>query len=280
MKEFSLDMMKPRKETPKSVSSSTIPEDHVFDFRNPKPPTLVEPTLDPQSGLVPYWSASLLKKFEKCPYSVFLRYVKRILEPSNEAMERGTKIHQMAEDFVQGITDELPKELIKFERDFIELKEQYEEDITKERYVLIEDDWAYRSDWSQTDWKAKDVWLRMKLDVFIRENLTSAKIIDHKTGRKFGNELSHSEQAMIYAIGAFVRYPELEYIECEFWYLDHGEKLFKIFRRFEFETFLKRIEQRALVLTTCNEFLPKPSKSACKWCHYLKTGDCEYGSLT
>ena len=38
---------------------------------------------------------------------------------------------------------------------------------------------------------AKDVWARIKLDAIVHEDETSARVIDYKTGRQFGNEIAH-----------------------------------------------------------------------------------------
>jgi hypothetical protein len=57
---------------------------------------------------------------------------------------------------------------------------------------------------------APDVWGRIKLDAFVHETETSARVIDYKTGKAFGNEIAHSQQALVYAIGSFFRYPDLQ----------------------------------------------------------------------
>ena len=42
-----------------------------------------------------------------------------------------------------------------------------------------------------------------KLDAYVKEDDTSARVIDYKTGKRFGNEIGHSQQCLLYAIAAF-----------------------------------------------------------------------------
>ena len=68
------------------------------------------------------WSYSALKVYEECPYRSFIQRVKRIKEPSSPAADRGTAIHQQAEDFVKGELGELPDTLKKFHDEFDQLR--------------------------------------------------------------------------------------------------------------------------------------------------------------
>jgi len=93
-------------------------------------------------------------------------------------------------------------------------------------------------------------WARIKLDALVHQDEQSARVIDYKTGKKWGNEISHSQQALLYAIGTFLRYPDLEFVNS-----------------------------RAVKMTTETEFNPTPSKSSCRWCSYRQGDDpqCQWG---
>lgn len=222
-------------------------------------------------GPVPAWSYSVLSDFEKCQYKTYLAKVQKIKAESNEAANRGTGIHELAEAWIKGELEELPKDLAKFTDDFDSLRAGY-----VEGDVLVEDPWGFDIDWNSCDWWAPEIWCRVKLDAYVIENSTSAMVIDFKTGRKDGNEIAHSTQAQLYTIAAFMRKPELEYVACEFWYLDKGQKLKKSYTREHAMMFLPRWIERATKLTTCTEFIPNPSMYSCKWCPYSKDGSCEW----
>tara|TARA_B100000508_G_C11438478_1_gene267417 strand:- start:342 stop:1199 length:858 start_codon:yes stop_codon:yes gene_type:complete len=224
----------------------------------------------PKDGLIKSWSPSSLKKFETCAYAAFLNYVKKIYQPGNEFTERGTQIHQEAEDFVRGI-GELTQNLMAFANQFHALRKAYEEG-----RVILEEEWGFDQNWNPTSWK--DAWVRMKLDALELESETSAVITDYKTGKKDGNEVAHSSQGMIYAIGTFAKYPNLQYLRVNFWYLDQGQAMEKVYRRSEMAIFQPRVTARGMKMTTCTEFNPSPSRKNCMYCFYYDNGDCDYGT--
>ena len=95
----------------------------------------------------------------------------------------------------------------------------------------------------------------------------------------FGNEISHSQQALTYAIGSFFRYPDLQFVQTELWYLDHGETTIQAYTRYEAMIFVPKLQERALAMTTATSFPPNPSNYNCKWCSY-KNGEepvCQHG---
>ena len=225
-------------------------------------------------GLIPAWSYSTLKVFEICPYRSYIAKVKRIPEDYGPAAKRGNVIHGLAEDYVQGKLEKLPEELNKFTHEFENLQDAY--GLEK---VELEGEWGFTIDWEPCGWLVPETWARIKLDAIHHESRTSARVIDYKTGRMIGNEIAHSQQALIYAIGTFFEYPELEHVQTELWYLDHGETTLQAYTRDEAMVFMPTLHQLALAMTTATSFMPVPSKFNCRWCSY-KNGDypiCQHG---
>jgi hypothetical protein len=235
-------------------------------------PSFVKPVRADDATTPPLktWSFSALQVYEQCPYRSYLQRVKKIAQPSSPAADRGSQIHDLAEQYVNGeyLEDKCPKELLKFETEFRVLRDGY-----PNGKIILEQDWGYNRDWEQTGWMAPDVWLRSKLDVFIQESVTSAIVIDHKTGRKFGNELKHNSQLMLYAISAFVRFPKLQHVTAKLWYLDKGESTTQQYTREQAMLFFPKWNARALAMTNAINFPPTPNKVSCKWCSYGKPDD-------
>jgi hypothetical protein len=226
-------------------------------------------------GLVPTWSFSRLMVYENCPYAVYLKSVKKCPDPSGPAAERGTLVHEHIENFIQGRHDDiegliLPKGMKKLKLEpFYPLIRRLREAYEAGR-VGVEGNWGFRRDWSQTGFFDKDVWSRMKLDAIEFESDTSAIAIDWKTGRRFNNELKHNQQGMTYAIGAFMRYPQLQFVKTSFEYLDQGEQMGNIYTRERAMMLKPMIDRRTNEMTTATKFPPKPSMHACKWCPHAK----------
>lgn len=225
-------------------------------------------------GQVRAWSYSALKVFEECPYRTYISKVKGVKEPSGPAADRGTHIHQLAEDYVNATIGELPKELEKFKSQFNSLRELY-----ADAKVELEGEWGFDLDWKTVGWMEKETWARIKLDALVNEDETSARVIDYKTGKKFGNEVSHGQQGLLYAIGTFFRYPHLEFVNVEFWYLDQNETTVKQYTREQAMVFAPSWHKRAIKMTTETDFDPTPSKNSCRWCSYRKGDEpqCKWG---
>jgi len=237
--------------------------DKVEDFEKPK-----------ELGLVRAWSYSALKVYEECPYRTYISRVRRIKEPTGPAAERGTQIHELAEQYVEGTLGELPKELMKFKTEFEELRNLY-----IDAKVELEGEWGFDLDWSTVGWMEAATWARIKLDALVHEDETSARVIDYKTGKKWGNEIGHGQQGLLYAIGTFFRYPELQFVQTEFWYLDKGETTKKGYTREQAMTFAPGFHRRAVKMTTETEWRPTPNADSCRWCSYRKgeEPECSHG---
>jgi hypothetical protein len=233
-------------------------------------------------GPVPVWSFSTLKDFESCKYRVYLSKVAKMPHPvpaANSPLVRGNRIHDAAEKYVTGETDDihgdgnLIKELENFAGSLERLKEQYLEGI-----IEVEQNWGFTSDWASCTWKDKALWCRMKLDVLLFDGEDSAYVIDYKSGKKFGNEIKHTDQGLSYAIGTIMRYPQIQTVQVEFWYTDlkKDNTLKKLFNRNQLMMLVPHLEERAHKMTSCTNFEPSPSVHTCKWCPHRETDSCAY----
>lgn len=223
-------------------------------------------------------SFSRMTDFEKCKYLAKLKYVDRIPEPerplppgkTEHANDRGTRVHEAGELYVKGGVELIP-ELASFKADFDELRQLYAEGA-----VTLEGEWAVNRDWTPVAWNSQDAWCRMKLDAFARTSPISARVIDYKTGKRIGNEVKHTEQGQIYQLATFMRFPELEHITVEFWYVDLGERDVKHYSRVQGMAYFDKYHNRLSAVTDCLDFKPNPNAFSCKWCPY-KGNACEYG---
>lgn len=230
-------------------------------------------------------SFSRLKDYEKCPWMLWLKAGEKsdMSHVDTTAMDRGTLIHSEAENFVIGKGD-FTKNLAKFAKYFEDVKAEYDAGD-----VLVEEDWGFDADWQVTGWWDDDVRIRMKLDNFrITARDDEGEPIagiptDYKTGKKFGNEITHTQQGQLYSIGAFMRMPKLEFVSVDFIYLDHGVKSRpKTYTREQAMKFLPSWNSRFQKILDDREFRPKPNKINCKWCPFRPessggSGACKWG---
>jgi len=228
------------------------------------------------------WSFSRLKDFEQCPLKAYKKYVEKCSQDHMDmtAANRGSMVHLACENFVQGKGDFI-KEMTRFRDYFAMLKVEYDAGD-----VAIEEDWGFDADWGITGWFDGNVWCRMKLDNFrtkIRNDEQQPIVgiaTDYKTGKKYGNEVSHGQQGQIYAVGSFLRYSSLEVVDVELIYLDQGQTTKRTYTREKAMKFLPSWTKRGLKMTEATDYPPKPNKMTCMWCPFGPQhgdGSCEWG---
>ena len=216
------------------------------------------------------WSHSKLVEFEKCKYRAFLLHdsVGKVPEPerplrpgqTEHANDLGTRIHEAAELFVRG-TDPFLPEMKTYQAEFEALQR-----LCAAGKVSLEGEWGMDINWEPCEWKK--AWHRVKLDALVFLSKTEAIAIDYKTGKKFGNEIKHGEQLQLYQLNTFLRYPELEIVHTELWYLDIDELTSMTYRRAQGLRFKNSWHGRGTKLTTCTEFPPNANIWSCKFCMY------------
>lgn len=232
------------------------------------------------------WSfVRLVEDYEVCPYKAYLLHVEKRPRPqrtgeagkkADEALKRGKIVHTGAEDFIQCVSDNVVPELERVTEKLHEYR-----DLFQQGKVQVEQNWGFDRDWAPTGWFDPNCWLRVKQDVFVNfgtEGITD----DWKTGKKFGNEVKHAQQGQLYALSAFMRYPELEKIKVRFTYVDHPRSTDteREYTRAQLMRLLPTWNSRALKMTTATEFPAKPSKLACRFCPFGPSngdGSCEAG---
>lgn len=222
------------------------------------------------TSMISSWSMSRLDVYESCPYRAYLQYVEKIPQPPpSDAMARGTRIHEAAEAYVTRDV-ELILELQNF--DFADLRSLY---VNNRAACIIESEWAFNEVWQNTAWSSETAWGRLKLD-FGYVDGTHARIVDYKTGKKY--PAKHIQQGQLYSIVTFLRYPLLETVHTEFWYIDQGDKLEKDYTRMQATMLKDDFDLRARTMTTAKNFPPRSSAYACNFCPYGEKGNkhCDY----
>jgi len=220
------------------------------------------------SDQIKSWSPSRLQVYETCPFRAALQFIDRIPDPSPKpAADRGTRIHQLAEDYASGKIDGLPAELRHFAPEFSRLRELHDD-----AKVMMEDEWGYDHTWQPTDYAT--AWLRLKLDVAVWLAPDEICVIDHKTGKRYGNEIKHGEQTQIYACAVVARFPEVKIIHTELWYLDQDELGYAKYTREQALKHLARWHGRGEKCTAPHPqgFKAQISQHSCKWCPYSANG--------
>lgn len=199
------------------------------------------------------WSNSVLNLYEQCAFKYMCEKVAKIRQPESYALTKGLAAHTVAEEYLLGKIPEIPYALNKFTREFRKLKELGA--IPEESFTL-NNNWELISD----GWKAKNAWLRLKLDARIENYL-----VDFKTGKHYDD---HKYQAKLYSNAMMMVNKDYNDVEVEFWYLNTGNVKTYEFKRVDLEADIESWEKRVEKMHNDTTFDPTPNEW-CKYCHVI-----------
>lgn len=194
----------------------------------------------------------------------------------NHPMIRGRRVHEEIEHYIAGTTDDFPSSGKKLKDEFEFCREMF-----SEGKATVEEQWGFDEDWSPVGWFDDKVWCRMATDAFVTMDDAAGIIYDWKTGKSFGNEVKYMQQMQLYAVGAFLRYPDLERCTVHLGFVDDGKLRSKDFERGrKINTLLQRFSERGGRMVGCTDFRPKPNAMNCKYCPFGPNGTkaCIYGA--
>ena len=238
------------------------------------------------------WSYSRYQKYELCPFQAKCLYVTKLREPDSPSGLNGTRVHALAamvttgklpppdRDNAQFMPElqralkakTLPTELETFSEEFKALKKAT---------VFTEQEWAFTKDWAVTGWFDRNAWLRIKVDAHYLEvkkkkalRETKVVIIDYKTGKIHED---HALQRSLYALGAFLMYPDAVEVEAAHWYLEQGHEDREAWHRNQLEALKTEWLKRTKAMLSDKTFAPRPG-GHCRYCHFRKgnNGPCQY----
>jgi CRISPR/Cas system-associated exonuclease Cas4 (RecB family) len=232
------------------------------------------------------WSYSRYNTYKQCPLKAKLKFIDKLPEPGNAAMQRGNDIHMISENFIKGaVMPAFPDELSKHKVLFTKLKKMYKD---TPDLMTVEGTWAFRADWSPTaynDWD--NCVVRIKVDcayvVPSAGKKKTLKVIDWKTGKIRPDQTEdYLEQLELYALGGMLSYKEVDKVHPSLGYLDagviyppKGEDL--VYTRADLPELMDTWVARTRPMLNDTIFPAKPNQF-CQWCHYRKSngGPCKY----
>jgi hypothetical protein len=211
------------------------------------------------------WGYSKLETFEKCPQKFKYQFIDKLPQPGSAAMERGSKMHESIETYLNGWVKELSPECQSFQQAIDSLKA---ENFKAEQALGLDKDWKLLPDWFD-----KRTWIRAKADAMYLKS-DELIVIDFKSGKY---RIPSTDQVELYAIVGGALYPEATTVKAEYWYLDTGEVYSRDYTQPELLELRKKFEKRVAPMYVNETWDPEPSME-CRWCPYSRTkgGKCQY----
>lgn len=240
------------------------------------------------------WSYSRWSDYEKCPQLFKFKVIEKRPEPSNEYMERGQRIHTLAEVCLQKPRSKIPADLKRVAAEIALLRKLKAE---PEGMLTFTDQFK-----GKTGWFDKNAWARVKVDAKARvtylealEEIAPAEVhqgqrgqlnkltpgtwvVDWKTGQ-FKPERS-ADQVELYALGAYLDDPVAEFVIVSLIFIDFGRTVHAYFDLSpkQLERLKAKWLKKVLPMQQDTRFKPRPGPQ-CSWCFFSKKkgGPCLKG---
>ena len=221
--------------------------------------------------LVTAWSWSRYELYARCPLAFKLKNIDKIEEPVSKAMARGRDVHKSLDNYITGKTEVCPPEVKHpfHQKLYGEMRAFPAED------KVVEQQRGFTSSWKPTSWFGKDTWFRAILDAGFMYDDLSFEAVDHKTGKKYGE---NAEQMELFALSVMLKYPPVQNVTTRLVYLDSGEEESHEFAISVKSNLVAKWERKVAPMFSDTVFAPRPNDK-CRFCHFSKsnTGMCKFG---
>lgn len=156
-------------------------------------------------------SYSSIKKYLECPRAYYYSYIERRSDPPSAPMMRGTRLHKLAEDYMNaGPEVPVPYDIKKIGLKIYQLRE---------RKALAEAVWLIDANWLPVV-QPEDAKIKAIIDVHRLDNDVLI-IHDYKSGREYP---SHADQLEFYAAVGLCKFASAKRAESSAIYIDSGRE--------------------------------------------------------
>ena len=156
-------------------------------------------------------SYSAIKKYLECPAAYHYCYVLKLPDPPNAAMMRGTRLHKLAEDYMNAdFSVPVPYDIRKIGIMIYQMRQ---------KQFMAEQTWLVDAEWKPTD-DESSAKLKAVIDVH-RLDKDVLYLHDYKSGREYP---SHADQLELYAAIGLCIYPSAKRAESSAIYVDSGHE--------------------------------------------------------
>lgn len=210
-------------------------------------------------------SYSSIKKHRECPRAYALSYISKVPDPPTAAMDRGTRLHKLAEDYMNaGAEVPVPYALKKIA---LRLYQMREHGSAAEAVWLLDHEWEPVEDQQRAKVKAV-------IDVHKMGGDNVLRLHDYKSGREYA---SHADQLELYAAVGLRKYRDADRAEASAIYIDTGhESPSRSIIRDMLPYIIGKWQGHVERVDNDHEFLPTPG-GHCERCAYASKngGPCD-----
>ena len=212
------------------------------------------------------WSYSRFSTYTTCPKKAKYLYIDKFKEAESEALINGSKVHKKLEEYLTYPGMDVPEGTHPKFHDML--------DNLIHQGAKPEESWAFNADWKPCGPWAEGVWVRGKFDAYYITEDNTLVMIDFKTGKV---RPINQEQLDLYALMGFKKFPMVDKIVTELWYVEEGTHLVTNYHRDQLPCMEKEWNARSKPMLADTTFSERPS-ALCGWCSFAKAknGPCKF----
>ena len=210
------------------------------------------------------YSYSSIKTYEECPAKYKFSRILRLPQPSGPAAERGTLIHAVIEEALNG-------GLVLLSADVEHLANSIE--VWRKSGAQSELEFAFDKHWHEVSYKSDSAIFRGIIDLYM-EHEDHAVVIDFKTGK----ERDYQDQVRVYSAAILATKPHINSVRNIIEFIDLKKaKEYTAIRRENLNELKSLLIGRLMAVELDTIYAPNPNQF-CKWCHYRKDngGPCKW----
>lgn len=157
-------------------------------------------------------SYSSISKYKECPRRYAYQYLVGLKEPSTAAMDRGTRLHKLCEEYVGDKSKQMacPYDLKRIGLKLYNLRD---------KGAIPEQEWYVTRDWEPCGKAHPLAWIKAVVDVHYVQDQEILRLHDYKSGREYP---SHADQLELYSTLGLLQYPTTRRAVASAVYIDSG----------------------------------------------------------
>ena len=136
---------------------------------------------------------------------------------------------------------------------------------------LVEQKWGFSRNWRETGWMGNTTWLRAVCDVVMLYDDDSLEVVDHKTGKVYGD---NAEQVELFALTAFERFgvAAKNGVKTRLIYVDSDQEQEAFYPGDDMDRIRAKWTLRAEKMLNDRKWLPRAG-CRCKFCNMRVAGE-------
>lgn len=233
-------------------------------------------------NLAPY-SISKMGTYYQCPMKFKLQYIDKIRVPftSNVALLKGSHIHKILEHNFDYNTPFKTNEIyteshVQTTKEIVQRYENSDLGILTKKLIqkgTLEENFAFDLDGNLVNYRSRNAFFRGSADLYGVHG-KQGFIIDYKSGKDKSNvEDFGTDQAKMYALYLFLKFPDIDSVKSTFFFIEHNTKKTYEYTKDKVSEYMQYFKDKTLIIENDKTYR-KQESALCEYCDFYHHKHC------